>query len=136
MRPLVTCCLVLWASPYTLLGLLIGILCRGKFQCIDSVVEIHGPRINWFLCHLPIAAMAMTLGHVVLGQNVIALNRTRRHERVHVRQYCIWGPLFGPAYLLCSAVLWLRGRDAYRDNPFEREAFQIDSFESKCDIER
>ena len=34
-----------------------------------------------------------------------------------------WGPFLGPAYLGCSFFLWLKGRDPYRDNPFEREAF-------------
>ena len=46
------------------------------------------------------------------------------HEMVHVRQYERWGPAFGPAYLLCSFWLWLRRKDAYRDNPFERQAFR------------
>jgi hypothetical protein len=32
--------------------------------------------------------------------------------------------LFIPAYLLTSLYLKVRGRDAYRDNPFEREAFE------------
>ena len=42
---------------------------------------------------------------------------------MHVRQYERWGPLMGPAYLLASLVAWLRGRRPYRDNPFERQAF-------------
>jgi len=29
----------------------------------------------------------------------------------------------GPAYLGCSLALWLMGQQAYRDNPFERQAF-------------
>jgi hypothetical protein len=29
----------------------------------------------------------------------------------------------GPAYLGCSLVLRLTGRRAYRDNPFERQAY-------------
>jgi hypothetical protein len=29
----------------------------------------------------------------------------------------------GPAYLLSSLYLWLAGRNPYRDNPFEREAY-------------
>jgi len=44
---------------------------------------------------------------------------------VHVRQYERWGPLFGPAYLGCSLVLWLMGKRAYRDNPFEVEAYDV-----------
>ncbi len=66
----------------------------------------------------------MTFGHVVLGQTLGELNRCRDHELVHVRQYERWGPLFLPAYLGCSLVLWLCGRDRYLDNPFEVEAFR------------
>ena len=65
----------------------------------------------------------MTLGHVVLGVDGPALDFTRPHERVHVRQCERWGPLFIPAYLLASAYQRARGRHAYRDNPFEREAY-------------
>ena len=65
----------------------------------------------------------MTLGHCVLGRTRADLVRSRRHELVHVAQYERWGPLFVPAYLLCSAWLWLRGRDPYLDNPFEVEAY-------------
>jgi hypothetical protein len=42
---------------------------------------------------------------------------------IHVRQYERWGVLFVPVYLLCSAVLWVRGKRPYHDNPFERQAF-------------
>jgi hypothetical protein len=48
---------------------------------------------------------------------------SRAHERVHVRQYERWGPLFLPSYLFLSLYMYLRGCDPYRDNPFEREAF-------------
>jgi hypothetical protein len=65
----------------------------------------------------------MTLGHVVLGVNQLALDETRDHERVHVRQVERWGPAFIPAYLLASILAWMRGQDPYLDNHFEREAF-------------
>jgi hypothetical protein len=68
-------------------------------------------------------ASAMTLGHVVIARDRSLLDRTREHERVHVRQYERWGPLFIPAYLTLSLLMRLRGRRAYEDNPFEREAF-------------
>jgi hypothetical protein len=64
----------------------------------------------------------MTLGHTILGRTDAALDIARAHELVHVRQFERWGPLMGPAYLLCSLVLWLARRDPYRDNPFERQA--------------
>jgi hypothetical protein len=69
----------------------------------------------------------MTLGHVVIGRDPVVLDRCRKHEWVHVRQYERWGPLFLPAYLLCSAWLWWHGRNPYLDNPFEVEAFAIDT---------
>ena len=67
--------------------------------------------------------LALTLGHTILGQTSAALDVARTHEWVHVRQFERWGPLMGPAYLGCSLWLWLRGGRPYRDNPFEREAY-------------
>ena len=66
---------------------------------------------------------AITLGHVVLGVSAAALDRCRIHERVHVRQYERWGPLFPLLYLASSAAALGRGRAAYSGNAFEREAF-------------
>jgi hypothetical protein len=67
----------------------------------------------------------MTLGHVVLGCDRDALQWSRRHERVHVRQAEKWGPLFFPAYGIGSLIALIRGKRAYRDNPFEKEAYDI-----------
>ena len=117
----------LWASPYTLTGIGIGLILGSRFRLEQGVVEIHGPRIAWALKNMPVPAMAMTFGHVVFGTTETALDITRNHEHVHVRQYERWGPFFVPAYLGASALLYLRGRDAYRDNPFEIEAYAIDT---------
>jgi len=76
------------------------------------------------LVRCPVQPFALTLGHVVLGRTAAALDVARSHELVHVRQYERWGPLFIPAYLLCSLVLFIRRRDPYRDNPFEKEAYR------------
>ena len=70
----------------------------------------------------PMSIAAITLGHVVLAQSLPDLESTRAHERVHVRQYELWGPFFPFLYLLASFVALARGGDAYRDNRFEREA--------------
>lgn len=115
-----------WASPYTLSGITIGLLLGGRFRRVDGVIEIHGPLVSRVLSRLLVPALAMTWGHVVFGQNEFALNVTRRHERVHVRQYERWGPTFVPVYLLCSAWLFLRRQDGYRGNPFEVEAYAVD----------
>ena len=68
----------------------------------------------------------MTVGHVVLGQTDAALDLSRTHETVHVRQYERWGPLFLPAYALASVYAWAKGRNPYRDNIFEVEAYACD----------
>lgn len=116
-----------WASPYTLVGLTIGLLglpWGGCVRRVNGVWECHGPLVRRLLDRLPLKQVqALTLGHSVLGRSEAALEWSRDHERVHVAQFERWGPLMGPAYLGCSLMLWLRGRDWYRENPFEREAY-------------
>ena len=119
----------LWALPTTLVGLCLGLpalVSGGGMQWVDGVLEIHGGFVAYFLREwtmLEGGASAMTLGHVVLGRDRDCLRWSRKHERVHVRQCERWGPLFLPAYGVASLVVKLRGGDAYRDNPFEREAY-------------
>ncbi|MEM6312841.1 MAG: hypothetical protein AAF743_02090 [Planctomycetota bacterium] len=121
----------LWASPTTAVGLfaaLLTLVTRGSVSLHTGVLEVSGGFAGWFLrtvVPLPNGASAMTLGHVVIGRDADALDRTRAHERVHVAQCERWGPLFIPAYFLASGVAWLRGEPAYRGNRFEREAFEI-----------
>ena len=119
---------VVWASPYTLIGMTIGGigLCTGghvRFQ--GRAIEFYGGGTKWFVTHLPLGqfTLALTLGHTILGQSEASLDISYEHELVHVAQFERWGPLMGPAYLLASLVLWLMGRRPYRDNPFEREAY-------------
>ena len=69
-------------------------------------------------------ALAMTFGHVVVGRDGRALEVSRAHERVHVRQCERWGPLFIPAYLVASLWAWWCGRGAYEGNVFEVEAYR------------
>jgi hypothetical protein len=120
---------VLWASPYTLLGLCIGLLglCTGGSARVHGrVIEFYGGAVKWFLQHLPGGqfTLAITFGHTILGQSVAALDTSHQHEMVHVRQYERWGPLMGLAYLTCMFFLWFMGRSPYHDNPFERKAYQ------------
>jgi hypothetical protein len=119
---------ILWASPYTFLGLVLGSigLCTGGHARIRGrAIEFHGGAVKWIVTHLPHGqfTLAFTLGHTILGQSDASLDIARAHETVHVRQFERWGPLMGPAYLLASLALWLAGRRPYRDNPFEREAY-------------
>ena len=119
---------VLWAFPYTLLGLVLGIagICTGgRARVRGRVIEFYGGGVKWLLHRFPGGqfTLAFTLGHTILGQTDAALDISRDHELVHVRQFERWGPLMGPAYLGCSLVLWFMGGRPYRDNPFEREAY-------------
>jgi hypothetical protein len=122
----------LWASPNSLLGLLfvpVVLFTDGGFQIVDGVLELHGSVIAWVLRRcvpLPGGASAMTFGHVVLGRDQRALLQTRAHERVHVRQYERWGPVFIPAYLVAATCGLLTRTGAYQGNVFEREALQVE----------
>jgi hypothetical protein len=123
----------LWAFPATSLGLVCAAAALaggGRARTVDGVLEVTGPTVLRALSigavPLPGGISAITLGHVVLGTSPLVLQLTRTHERVHVRQYERWGPGFIPAYGLASLWVWFRGGDAYRDNPFEQEAYRVD----------
>lgn len=113
-----------WASPASALGLLAALpllLSGTRPNVINGVLELAaGPGLRgWWL---PSRVAAITFGHVVLGRCSGTLQHWRRHEHAHVRQYERWGVLFFLLYLGDSLCLWLHGRDAYRDNRFERAA--------------
>lgn len=129
-RPSLFCVKYLWAAPYTLVGLLLAaaaVLFGAHVHLHRGVIEVVGGAIGSLLSRLPapLAFSAMTLGHVILAVDRSALAELRPHERVHVRQYERWGVLFIPAYLASSVLQLLRGRDPYRHNHFERQAFAL-----------
>lgn len=116
-----------WAFPATLIGLVLAMLVvttGGHVRVVDGVVEAaDGALARWL--RLRARFCAITFGHVVLALDRDTHRRCRAHERVHVRQYERWGALFFVAYGVSSLWQRLRGRDAYRDNRFEREARRI-----------
>jgi hypothetical protein len=118
---------MLWTSPNSALGLLAG-----------AVGLACGARVRWqareralVFRRMPGPGGALTLGNVILctGDSLFAPCRTYAHraglavepvicladhERAHVRQYMLLGPMFLPLYLLCGGVS--------ARNPFERAA--------------
>jgi hypothetical protein len=117
---------MLWASPITLFGLLIGapvLLANGHCRVIRGVTPallVRGPLADTLLARHPYGAMvAMALGHVVIADSRGLTPRVLRHELAHVRQAACWGFLFPFAYLASSAWAVLRGRNAYWHNRFE-----------------
>ena len=104
-----------WAMPNTLLGLVVGAL---TFQ----TPRIHGgaivfdrePRgVSWLLRAMN--RTAMTLGFVIVSAAPVE-GRLLAHERHHVRQSMLWGPLFVPVYLALAIPF------GYRRHPMERAA--------------
>ncbi len=119
---------LLWAAPCSLLGLLISVailLAGGKMRWVGGALECclaQGSGIaHWLQRQQPFAAL--TLGHVVIALQAEDLQRWRRHERVHVRQFERWGALMLLAYPAASAWAWWQGEDPYFANCFEREAY-------------
>lgn len=118
----------LWASPATLVGVVAALPCLlsgGRCRREQGVLEFHGGALAARLRRFNFGAI--TFGHVIIGLDAACLAACRSHEHVHVRQYERWGVLFFPLYLGSSAWQWMRGRDPYRDNRFEKEAIGLDS---------
>jgi len=108
----------LWASPNSLIGLLLAVA-GSRRQWRRGVLESTGGWLPRLLGH---KIEAITLGHVILACHADALDHWRDHERRHVRQYERLGPLFLPAYFGLALYVALRGRHPYRDHPLERQA--------------
>lgn len=118
----------LWTSPNTLLGVvagLVGMLAGARMQWSSSERALLFQHWPWG------PGGAITLGNVILntggsldvpchtyehraGRCQHPQVRLGDHERAHVYQYMLLGPLFVPVYLLCGGV-------SVR-NPFERAA--------------
>jgi len=118
----------IWTSPWTVLGLIAGVAgmpagASMQFNRRDRALVFH--RWPWG------PGGAMTLGNVILDtghdMDVQCLTYEHRagrcshpqvrlgdHERAHVYQYMLLGPLFVPLYFLCGGI-------SVR-NPFERAA--------------
>lgn len=125
-----------WPSPISAMGLVLAAFVRlsgGRVAPIKGAVEVSGgvSRHLLWLINPFMRIEAITLGHVVLGKDTECLARMRAHERVHVRQYERWGPIFPIAYLGASVLAWASGKCAYRDNVFEVEAFAVDRLPPK-----
>ena len=118
-----------WASPNTAVGIFLGglgMLLGAGARVVEGAIEFSGGRLGALFASSAIGCpfRAVTLGHVILGTDAATLDCARSHEQVHVRQYERWGPFFLPAYLLSSLWQLACGRRCYRDNWFERQAYE------------
>lgn len=117
---------MIWTLPNTLPGLIAGMAC-----CVVGARAYFAEGALAFK-RIPRARGAMVLGCVILhgGENLDAIVPTYAahcgdipgtecvrigdHERAHVYQYLLFGPLFLPLYFLCGGIS--------ARNPFERAA--------------
>lgn len=105
----------IWASPYTVAGLLAGFaaLAMGaRLKCSDAALVFNDVPFG--------PGGALTLGNVILntGASLDASAMTYAcrldggddrvrlgdHERAHVYQYLVLGPLFLPLYFACGGI--------------------------------
>lgn len=80
---------VLWAAPWSLLGLLLGglgLLSGGRVQRKHGLLEFWGGCLPAILCVFPFyfGSPVATFGHVVLGRSDRHLRACRKHQFVHV----------------------------------------------------
>lgn len=101
--------------PNTLIGLVVGLLTFQWPTLRDGALIFDAaPRgITWILPRLH--RTAMTIGFVIVSAEPVT-GRLLAHERWHIRQFCAWGPLFIPVYLLLAIVY------GYRRHPMEVRA--------------
>jgi hypothetical protein len=105
-----------WASPNTLLGLVLGLLCFERPRITNGIVAFDGrPRGFLWVLGTVLRKAGITFGHIVLCDRVLE-GRLLIHELHHVRQYERLGPLYIPLYV----VIWVFM--GYRAHPFERAA--------------
>ncbi|HEX9300013.1 MAG TPA: hypothetical protein VF968_07770 [Actinomycetota bacterium] len=105
----------IWTSPNTLLGLVAGLLTfqRPRVRAGLLLFDRRPRGLTWLL--LRADRVAMTIGFVVVSARPVE-GDLLAHERHHVRQYCAWGPLFIPVYLLLAIPY------GYRRHPMELAA--------------
>jgi len=122
----------LWTAPWTALGMtgaLVAVATGGSARWRNGIIEASGGIFRWLLPRIGPQGgiVAITIGHAVVATDRRSLDRTRDHERVHVRQFERWGPFFPALYGVASLLAILRGGDGYLDNHFEREARRLTS---------
>ena len=115
----------IWASPCSLVGLLLAILLLafgGTIHRNSGVLEVS-ILTRWSGGHRSGKRLfeAITLGHVIIGFDEKDLKHFQLHELEHVRQYELWGLFFFLGYPISSLWQFLRGRRPYWDNYFETQ---------------
>lgn len=87
----------IWTMPNTLLGLIVGLFTFQAPRLDGAIIFDRTPRGLTKLLPL-LHRTAMTVGFVIVSATPLT-GRLSMHERHHVKQYSVLGPLFIPVYL-------------------------------------
>jgi len=104
-----------WTLPNTVLGLLLGALTFQVPRLHEGALVFDRSARGLTRGLRAANRTAMTVGFVIVSA-VPVEGRLLAHERHHIRQYMVWGPLFIPVYLLLAIGF------GYRRHPMERAA--------------
>ena len=104
-----------WTLPNTLVGLVLGLTTFQVPRIAHGLVLFDRTPRGLTALMRRLRREAMTIGFVVVSASPVE-GRLLAHERHHVRQYCAWGPLMIPAYLLLAVGY------GYVRHPMERRA--------------
>ncbi len=112
-----------WSLPNTLLGLALGVLTFQTPRIFGGAIVFDRTErgLTWLLARMH--RTAMTVGFVIVSARPLE-GRLLAHERHHVRQSMVWGPLFVPVYLGLAIPF------GYRRHPMERAARRASGEES------
>lgn len=104
-----------WTLPNTIIGVLLGLATFQRPRLAHGLLVFdRGPRGLTALMR-SLRREAMTIGFVVISASPVQ-GRLLAHERHHVRQFCAWGPLMIPVYLLLALAF------GYARHPMEVRA--------------
>jgi hypothetical protein len=105
----------IWTLPNTLIGVVLGVFTFQMPHVAHGVLlfDRHPRGLTALMPKLH--RTAMTVGFVILSARPVS-GTLLLHERHHVRQFCAWGPLFIPVYLLLAIPY------GYRRHPMELRA--------------
>ena len=112
-----------WSLPNTLLGLALGALTFQTPRILGGAIVFDRSErgLTWLLARMH--RTAMTVGFVIVSARPLE-GRLLEHERHHVRQSMVWGPLFVPVYLGLAIPF------GYQRHPMERAARRASGEES------
>jgi hypothetical protein len=114
----------LWALPASVVGVTLGVASLAEPRYDEGTVVFEGTK-GYLWALRKVGFTAQTWGQVILAYGKLD-PILRAHEREHVRQWTIWGPLFAIAYHAEGLRELVLRRGYYGGNYFERRARAVE----------